>query len=262
MLWGIIKKALVIIYLIVWTTVLTEPHCMNYDVSDIIVCYRCPGELEIARLSRVPRHICVQYCVQKVQCRMISFDNKEQSCLIYNKLCVEMKPDIHFSSLLLHDVPKGDCISWITYEGTVPIDKRIIYTGAGKYSLVRIHYNDEILLGRIIYKAGLLRVKTVKHKNGLHKVNAEATTDTEFLAVSETCSVAWVPYIADRQMPSGVVRGGQKWDEQPLYVAALLTTGQSVTKYTFGHYDPENNLGYAFNCGVASNSSVDLLVEI
>ena len=87
MLWGIIKKALAMIYFIVWATVLTEPHCMNYDVSDIIVGYRCPGELEIARLSHVPRHICVQYCVQKVQRCMISFKTKNNRAW-YTTNCV------------------------------------------------------------------------------------------------------------------------------------------------------------------------------
>ena len=241
---------------------LTDPHCTKYDISGTIVGYRCPDEFEAARLSRVQRHVCIQYCVQKVQCHMISFNNKEQLCLIYNRLCVETKHDLRFSSLVLHEAPRRNCIFWVGYEGSVPLEKRIIYTEAGKYSLVRFHYNGEMLPGRLLYKTSTQKVKTVKHKNGLYKVNEDATNDVEFLFVSETCSVAWVPYTAGRKMPSGVVKGGWKWNEQPLFVAGLWTTADSETKYGFGHYDPQNEKGYVFNNGVASNKTMNLLVEI
>ena len=99
-------------------------------------------------------------------------------------------------------------------------------------------------------------------QNELLKVNKEATSDVEFLVVSETCSVAWVPYTAGREMPLRVVTGGRKWNGQALLVAALWTTAGPIHNYRFGHYDPDDKIGYTYNKGVGSNESVDLLVEI
>ena len=260
MLLVISKQILIIIYFMVWTIVWTENYSCNDDISNTVSGYRCPDDFVKARLMHVTRKACILYCHGKVRCRMISFDKIEHTCLMYRELCVEMNQDIRFSSLLLHEDPEKDYVSWSVFSGSVPMDKRIIHTDAGKYSLVRIHYNDEILPARLRF-TDVGDVKTVKHKDGLDKVNADAMSyPVEFLVVSETYSMAWVPYTAGMDMPLKAVKGGQKWNEEPLFVAALWTTAEGVTKYEFGYYDPQTELGYAFNKGVASNASVDLLV--
>ena len=237
----------------------TENHSCNDDNGSTILGYRCPDDLVKAHLTHVTRQACILYCHGKVQCRMISFDKIEHTCLIYKELCVEMNQDKRFNSLLLHEDPKKDCISWIVYGGTVPMDKRILHTDAGKYSLVRIHYIGEILPARL-RDSETANVKTVRHKGGLDKVNLPATNSVEFLVVSETCSVTWMSYTAGMDMSLRAVKGGKKWNEEPLFVAALWTAADGVAKYEFGYYDPQSKLGYAFNKGVASNASVDLLV--
>ena len=111
-----------------------------------------------------------------------------------------------------------------------------------KRSLPRAHYNDEVLPGRWVSYKVTEKFKTVKHKNGLGKVSLDPSTAVEFLLVNEPCSVAWVPYTPYRKMPLGAAKGGQKWNDQPLFVAALWTSVESGRKYGFGHYDPEDNL--------------------
>ena len=262
MLLVVSKQALMIIYCIMWTMAWTERHCINYDINKTIVNYRCPDDFETVRVTHVSRHVCRLYCTAKVQCRMLSFDEKNHSCLIYKEVCVEIIKYLGFSSLLLQDVTKRACISWIPYEGIIPLDERIIHRGDGAHFLVRFHYDGELLPGRLYVKRAQKQVRVVKHKTELLKVTKEATSDVEFLVVSETCSVAWVPYTAGRDMPLRVVTGGRKWNGQALLLAVLWTTAGPIHNYRFGHYDADDKMSYTYNKGVRSNASVDLLIEI
>ena len=128
----VFKHILVIMFCIMWATVWSGQHCKDYDISKTILGYRCPDGFETAQNLTVPRHVCILYCVGKVQCRMLSFGETGQSCFLYKEPCVKTKRDFLFRSLLLQDVAKRDCISWIPYEGIVPLDRRILHRTGGQ----------------------------------------------------------------------------------------------------------------------------------
>ena len=62
----------------------------------------------------------------------------------------------------------------------------------------------------------------------------------------------------------GAVVGGWKSNGASLIVAALWTTNTNMNKkYSYVFYVPESQLGYVSSGGgVASNTSVDIMVEI
>ena len=125
---------------------------------------------------------------------------------------------------------------------------------------VRLKYNDEILPGRFIQDTS--KVKSVSLVNGPFKVNEDPTSAVEFLAVSDVCSVAWVPYNAGDQMPSKAVIGWRKRNGKPLLVASLwMKNAEMESKYLYGYYDPESRLGYTVKSEPESNSGVDMMVE-
>ena len=93
-------------------------------------------------------------------------------------------------------------------------------------------------------------------------VKKNLDSDVQFLVVSDSCSVVWVPYIAGNSMPLRAVVGGRKWNDGPLYVAALWTTNADMNK-KYGYHDPQSRLGYVdYGTGAATNTNIDIMVEI
>ena len=105
-------------------------------------------------------------------------------------------------------------------------------------------------------------LKTVRLVNGLNATAADIDSDMEFLVVSDSCCVTWVPYVTGSQMPARAVVGGRKSNDGPLFGASFWVTRSNMkSKYSYGYFDPETQLGYAFYSETLSNSSVDIMVE-
>ena len=128
------------------------------------------------------------------------------------------------------------------------------------YYAVRLHYNNEILPGKMKNN----NAKTVSLVNGVTRIKQVADSKMEFIVVNDACSLTWVSYVAGNQMPQRAVVGGERAGGEPLFVASLWTTKTDmVSRYSYGYYDTKSLLGYAYNGGQPrSNSSVDIMVEI
>ena len=93
-------------------------------------------------------------------------------------------------------------------------------------------------------------------------VHTAPDSATEFLVVSDTCAVEWVPHITGNQIPSRAVVGGRNADGGLLFVATLWTTNVAKKrKILYGYHDPELQLGFVLNSKAASNSSVNIMVK-
>ena len=111
---------------------------------------------------------------------------------------------------------------------------------------------------------GSLRVtlNTVSLVNGLNAMAKDIDSDMEFLVVRDSCSVTWMSYVTGNQMPTRAVVGGRKSNGGPLFVGSLWVTRSNIkSKYSYGCFDPETQMGYAFHTEALSNSSVDIMVE-
>ena len=250
-----------LLYLMLRTGVYATDICTNTFIKEPIHGCYCPADANTIQLFHVPHYICTHYCVSALQCSVLSYDVNEGLCLMHKEKCKQMVQDTEqvFSSVIFHWRSK-QCISWLPNEGCVPDGARFVRMDNVNSIAVRLHYNNEILPGRF----EKLKVKTVTLLNGAKDVRVYPDSTMEFLVVSGTCSVAWVPYIAGNQMHPKAVVGGQRANGQPLFVASLWTTSIYMkSEYEYGYYDPESQLGYASRGGwPASNSSVDIMVEL
>ena len=259
------SKCIIFIYVSFWQTICTEQVCVNYIAQKPLDGYHCPVDGRTIKLSQVTSNMCSHYCVTLSQCHIVSYDANRHLCLVHDSLCIEMVRDKEqvFSSVMFYMSPRRGCISWLPYQGNTPEGERLVcrHSSKRRYIAIRLHYNNEILPGRFADHSTLL--KLVSHVNGLTGIETSPTSSMDYLVVSEECSIAWVPYKAGDQMPPRAVVGGRKSHGGPLFVVSLwLSRGSYKPIYAYGHYDPDSQLGYGFNSGPDSSSSVNVMVEI
>ena len=235
--------------------------CTKLIIKTLLNGYHCPADIATVTLPRVPLHLCTHYCVSRFRCPTFSYHVNTGVCFLHNNLCVELVKDTeHLLSYTMLNWPvKSECISWRSYQGNIPDDERVVQREKWHY-VARLNHKDEVLPGRLI---GDGNFKSVSLVNGVKAIDKYADSSTEYLVVSDQCSIAWAPYVAGNTMPSRAVLGGRRANGGHLFVASLWTTrGKKDSKYKYGYYDPESQLGYTINSRPASNNSVDILVEI
>ena len=116
---------------------------------------------------------------------MLIYDLNKNLCLMHKEICVQMVKDTDnvISWIVLYGPPKPECISWKPYQGNVPYDERIVHRKRGNHIAVRLHYNNEILIGR--FDLGQNKVKTVSLVKGPIMVQTAPDSAMEFLVVSD-----------------------------------------------------------------------------
>ena len=243
------------------TVVCSKDNCTNPITKKVVVGYYCPADARTVQFANVPLHLCTHYCVSEFRCSMLSYYVNKGLCLVHNEICMEMVKDTQliFSSIMLYGRQKQECISWLPFQGNIPDGKRFLRMYEGNHMAIRLHYNDEILPGRLALDR--YKVKTVSLVNGPIRINQDPDAAVEFAVVSDTCSMVWVPYIAGHPIPQRAVVGGRNRNGGLLFVASLWTTASLESRYYYGYYDLESQLGYTLYSGVTSNASVDIMVE-
>ena len=261
-----LKKCLVcrtVLYLIIGAGADTKSGCTGMITRKLVNDFYCPADTGTIKLANVPLHVCTHYCISESQCPVLTYHPNRSLCLVHKDICVEMVRGAEqvFSSIILFWPRKQDCISWKPYLGNVPDSARIVHMDGGGRIVVRLHHNNEILPGR--FDKAQNQVKTVSLVSNSININMEEPEFlVEFLVVSDTCSIAWVPHMAGNRMPSRAVVGGRKENGGLLFFTSLWTTNRGGKReFLYGYFDPETQLGYTLNSGVASNSSVNIMVE-
>ena len=207
--------------------------------------HHCPTETGMVKLSDVPLYLCTHYCISELQCSMLSFHVNNGVCMVHEEVCVEVVQATEqvLSYIMLAGPQHRDCISWLPYQGIVPIGERLVHMTNRRFIMVRNRHKNETLLGRLDTN-NKNTVKYVSLIDGPVSVKESPGSAVDFLVVSDICSVSWVPYVAGNPMPPRAVVGGRKWNNGPLVVAALWTTTGTKKMYSYGYYDPESQLGY------------------
>ena len=250
--------------LILQTQIYTQDVCTHLITTKPLNGYHCPFDSGTVQLSHVPDYICTHYCVSRLQCPLMSYYVNKGICLLHKRLCVQMVQDSEqmFSSIISYQTVKYECISWLPYHlRNISENYRFVHMVYRNKSshVIRLYHKNEILPGRI----GNSKVKTVSLADDTSRITVNPDAATEYVVVSDVCSIAWVPYVAGNEIPSRAVVGGQRADGGPLFVAALWTTNDDKEqRYSYGYYDPESRQGHALNSGPRLNASVDMMVEI
>ena len=256
---------IIISYVMIVTQAYEKDFCTNSITKKLINGYYCSADTNTVQFYYVPQHLCTHYCISIFQCPMLSYHVNKSLCLLHKDICVEMVPAKQqvFSSIILYRSPINECISWLAYGGSIPDGKRLVYMEQyNRHYIGRLHYNHELLPGKVVKGSQHVTLKSVSLVNGLNAISKDIDFDMEYLVVSDSCSVTWMPYVTGNQMPSRAVVGGWKSNGGPLLVASLWVTRSDMkSKYSYGYFDPETQLGYAFFTEALSNSSVDIMVE-
>ena len=256
---------IIILYVTIGTLVYAKDSCTKSITKKLVNGYVCPTDTKTANFSYIPQHLCTHYCISIFQCSMLSYYVKQSLCLVLKEICVETKQakEQVFSWIVLYRPPMNECISWLPYRGNIPDGKRFVYRGIySQHYVARLRYENEILPGKLVKQSIHMTFKTVNPVRGSNAIHQAPDDNVEFLVVSDTCSVTWIPYVAGNQMPPRAVVGGRKSNGGPLFVASLWVTRTDMkSKYSYGYFDTEKQLGYAYYSEALSNSSVDIMVE-
>ena len=225
-----------LLYQIFGTAVCTKKFPTILTAKKVSNSYYCPSDIRTFYLSHVSRHVCTHYCVSELWCSMLSYHMDGGVCILHKENCVVMMvaTDQVLSYIMLYRQHYHGCISWLPYKANITYSERLVRMNNGQLITVRMHHNDEILPAWL-HKNKL--IKTVSLVDGPALVRKNLDSDVQFLVVSDSCSVVWVLYIAGNLMPPRAVVGGRKWNDGPLYVAALWTTNADMNK-KYGYHDP------------------------
>ena len=256
---------IIILHVTTGTLVYAKDLCTDSVTKKLINGYVCPTKTQTAHFPHVPQHWCTHYCISKFQCSMLPYYVNKSLCLVHREICVVTKlaNEQVLSSIVLYRPTMNECISWLPHQGYISHDKRFVFSGKNNQRYVaRLRYDNEILPGKLVKTSHDMTFKTVSFVNGSNAILLVPDSNMEFLVVSDTCSVTWMPYVAGSQMPPKAVVGGRKSNGGPLFVAYLWVTRTDMKrKYSYGYFDPETQLGYAAYGKALSNSSVDIMVE-
>ena len=165
---------IIISYVTTVTLAYAKDFCTNSITKKLINGYFCSADTKTVQFSYVPLHLCTHYCSSIFQCSMLSYHVNKSLCLLHKDICVEMVPAKQqvFSSTILYRSPINECISWLAYGGSIPDGERLVYMEQyNRHYVGRLHYNYELLPGKLVKGSQRVVLKSVSLVNGLNTIS-------------------------------------------------------------------------------------------
>ena len=207
----------------------------------------------ISNYTAIEHQRCVDHCTTDPNCWILAYNSKGKYCLLATQLCVKAMVGDDFRMMTFRKHENILCIQWVWSDG-IPYPPRILEQVRPVYqALARKPVEGEIYIGRSQPGARQMHIA----RNGV----VVSYTEYYLLVVSESCSVAWVPYTAGNQLPRGAVEGGYLNSLGTTYCMRVWDAARDPA-YTYGYYAPSNGLGYYIWYGAKTTTQMDILVQV
>ena len=241
---------------------------------------------------------CVAHCITNPHCWVLAYNSRAKYCLLGTLPCAEAVAGDDFRMMTFRKHENISCIQWVWSDGTSYPSRTVKQVHPLYQALARKPIQGEIYIGRSNPGPCITNVFATRRKNlsqwhrsfqrkllshwlkflrhvaktlviqgpGLGKIflarNGAAANyrDYYLLVVSESCSVAWVPYTAGMPLPRGTVEGGYLELFGATYCMRVWNT-QAAT-YLYGYYAHSSGLGYYAYYGSKTTTQMDVLVQI
>ena len=195
---------------------------------------------------------CVAHCITNPHCWVLAYNSRAKYCLLGTLPCAEAVAGDDFRMMTFRKHENISCIQWVWSDGTSYPSRTVEQVHPLYQALARKPIQGEIYIGRSNPGLG----KIFLARNGA----AANYRDYYLLVVSESCSVAWVPYTAGMPLPRGTVEGGYLELFGATYCMRVWNT-QAAT-YLYGYYAHSSGLGYYAYYGSKTTTQMDVLVQI
>ena len=196
---------------------------------------------------------CVAHCITNPHCWVIAYSSRVKYCLLGTQPCTKAVPDNDFWMMTFREHENIHCIQWVWSDGSSYPNRTVEQLNPFQQALARIPIEGEIYIGLSQPGEGKIRIS----RNGV----VVRYTDYYLLVVSESCSVAWVPYTAGNQLPRGAVEGGYLNSLGTTYCMRVWDAARNPA-YTYGYYAPSIGLGYYVWYGAKTTTQMDILVQV
>ena len=206
-------------------------------------------------LTNTFQHQRLHRCLSNSQCATLSYNPVGRYCLLRSEPCPSATLHPQFMMMVFRETERHhDCISWIPKTGTTT-DYRLFTSTAGyQYNLGRSLEEDNQITG---FAYGMhLRIPD-------RESNRENLVDEyELLAVSPSCTLAWVPYNAGDTFPDGVLQTGLR-NGVAVYSIMVPRVYRGNPYQRFGFYVAGEDVGYyTWHSNIHRPSEMYILVKV
>ena len=200
---------------------------------------------------------CVARCISDPHCWILAYNSREKYCLLGTQPCVKAVADKDFRMMIFRKHENMHCIQWVWSDGSSYPNHTVEQVSPVHQEVARRAIEGEIYIGRSQPEVGRIVIA--------RKGEVVRYPDYYLLVVAESCSVAWVPYIAGNPLPKAAVEGGHLNSLGTTYCMRVWDDTQQNTDrhvHTYGYYAPSNGLGYYVWYGDKTATQMDILVQV
>ena len=211
----------------------------------------CPDGYH-SNLTAIEHHRCVAFCTISPSCFVLAYNANERYCLLGEKPCTEPVPQNGFLMMIFRRLEEASCVNWQWSDGSSHPSRMVEVFQPRHEAVARRQIDDEIYIGYAVFINKKVNLNVKGNEVKLH--------DYYLLEISESCSVAWVPFISDKPLPRGAVKGGYLHNYGVVYCMRLWETTDE--RHLFGYYAPSVKLGFYAWYGSKSATTMDIHVQI
>ena len=201
-------------------------------------------------------HQCTLYCLQNINCTLVTYDAALMECILYADMCSNMmqaNPDVR--TIILSPTPLN-CLEWRPVD-TQWLENLVVVNEIGangvNYTVGRLTDGSRTLPARYSPDGSFYTT------DGTRPVTTQMG---EFLIVHPLCPYQWMTWISTfgDDLPTGAVVGGHLENGMPLYVAkAWLNERGGV--WVIGYYNPQTKAAHLyFGAQLFDTTTMDILV--
>ena len=211
--------------------------------------FHCPdGSLN--NISDIDQQQCAHHCLIHQACRVMNYNPKDRVCLLGETTC--NAADSHPNYMLMVFRHKFDVECAIWKPKSDPLPSRTVDTRIGKHeALCSMKIGTDILIGHSTpsYKCYFV-------VNG----NVEGHLNSYVLTVSQSCTLAWVPYIAGSPLPEKALVCGHLTLSGPTYCARVWRP--DIGRMLYGYYPNGHDVALYAYLGLQESPQMDILTVV
>ena len=209
--------------------IIAKGSCRLYSLSMPSNGIYCIGDGVVTH--HVPPHQCRLMCLQSPICKAYNYNITDGTCTRLRTPCPQAFADVLMEFAIFSEKSSDQCYQWLPYSPGDAVDRRMLSTDdAGRLLICRMQRDES---------------DTVCYFHTSHKTFYGSSGSTEFannqgypclsLRISEDCAVSWVPYIAQKPVPTRSVVAGHTVSGDVVHVTKFNYKRPSIISLA-GHY--------------------------
>ena len=204
--------------------------------------------------SAIEHQQCAAHCITDQDCWLLVYNWREKYCILGTQPCANAVADFDFRMMTFRKYETLYWIQWVWSDGSSYPVRTVEQVYPQHEALARRLIEGEVYIGRGNHRYG--KIYLARHGA------AASYLGYYLLVVSDSCSVAWVPYSAGNPLPRGAVKGGYLDSLGTTYCIRVSDMHTTEPAHVFGYYVPSIGFGYYAWWGCKTTTQMEILVQI